>query len=118
MVLAGQPAGLTFLLSTDDGVSFQVARDASTWGSGFSPLPFCVELLASCGVLVPSVPGNYFQPFDRFDATGIANPGVGSSAEETIGSYWAARLGAAVRHRSRRWRSTSTCVRRHGGPRR
>jgi hypothetical protein len=77
MVLAGQRAGLTFLLSTDDGASFHIVRNASTWGSEFSPLPFCVESLASCGVLVPSVPGNYFQPYDRFDATGIANPGGG-----------------------------------------
>jgi hypothetical protein len=77
MVLARQPKGLTFMLSTDNGVTFQVARDTSVWGSEFSPLSFCVESLVSCGVLVPSVPANYFQPYDRFDAVGIANPGGG-----------------------------------------
>jgi hypothetical protein len=102
MVLAGHPTGLTYLLSTDDGASFHIASDMSNRWSEFSPLPFCVESLSSCGVLLPRVPASYFQLFNRFDATGIPNLGSG----ESIGGEYRELLGGQVGRSGRRPQQT------------
>jgi hypothetical protein len=75
MVLAKQPSGLTYLISKDDGASFQVARDDDLLTADMSPIAFCAESLARCGVFHPRTPAAFLQTYEAFDTNGLVSGG-------------------------------------------